>query len=77
MNANLNFDSLFKQLPEQELWRLLQDVIASEVELADATIQQLDDPATDETTLCELLLAAGLSTSRPVRASAPGIDSIH
>jgi hypothetical protein len=41
--CQLNFDSLFKQLPEQELWRLLQDVIASEVELADATIQQLDD----------------------------------
>jgi hypothetical protein len=36
MNANLNFDSLFKQL-----------------------------------------LAAGLSTSRPVRTSTPGIDSIH
>ena len=43
MNANLNFESLFEQLPEQELWRLLQDVIASEVELANGTIQQLDD----------------------------------
>ena len=44
MNANLNFGSLSKQLPEQELWRLLQDLIASKVELADATVQQLDDP---------------------------------
>jgi len=43
MNANLNFESLFEQLPEQELWRLLQDVIASEVELANDTIQHLDD----------------------------------
>jgi hypothetical protein len=43
MNANLNFESLFEMLPEQELWRLLQDLIASETELANGTIQQLDD----------------------------------
>ena len=43
MNANLNFDLLFNQLPEQELWKLLQDVIESEVELDDSTIEQLDD----------------------------------
>jgi len=43
MNANLNFESLFEQLPEQELWRLLQDVIAAEVELADGAIERLDD----------------------------------
>jgi hypothetical protein len=43
MNANLNFDMLFNQLPEQELWLLLQDVIEAEVELADGTIAQLDD----------------------------------
>jgi hypothetical protein len=43
MNANMNFEVLFNQLPEQELWLLLQDVIASEVELTDGIIQQLDD----------------------------------
>ena len=43
MNANLNFDLLFNQLPEQELWQLLQDLIASEIELPDHTIEQLDD----------------------------------
>ena len=42
MNANTNFELLFKQLPEQELWRLLQDVIADEIELDDGTIRQLD-----------------------------------
>ena len=42
MNANTNFEVLFKQLPEQELWRLLQDVIADEIELDDGTIRQLD-----------------------------------
>jgi hypothetical protein len=43
MNANLNFEMLFEQLPEQDLWRLLQDMIASEVELEDDTLQRLDD----------------------------------
>ena len=43
MNANLNFDTLFEQLPEQDLWRLLQDMIASEVEIADGTVKRLDD----------------------------------
>jgi len=43
MNANSNFGFLFEQLPEQELWRLLQDLIASEVELANGAIAQLDD----------------------------------
>ena len=43
MNANSNFGYLFEQLPEQELWRLLQDLIASEVELANGAIAQLDD----------------------------------
>ena len=43
MNANLNFESLFNQLPEQDLWRLLQDVIASETELENDTIKHLDD----------------------------------
>ncbi|MDH3788172.1 MAG: hypothetical protein OES53_06365 [Xanthomonadales bacterium] len=43
MNANLNFDLLFNQLPEQELWQLLQDLIASEIELPDQTVEQLDD----------------------------------
>jgi hypothetical protein len=43
MNANINFESLFEQLPEQDLWRLLQDVIASETELANGAVQQLDD----------------------------------
>lgn len=42
MNANTNFDVLFTQLPEQELWRLLQDVVASGVELSDGTIGRLD-----------------------------------
>lgn len=42
MNANTNFDVLFNQLPEQELWLLLQDVIASEIELGDGAISQLD-----------------------------------
>ena len=42
MNTNTNFEVLFKQLPEQELWRLLQDVIADEIELDDGTIRQLD-----------------------------------
>jgi hypothetical protein len=39
----LNFDELIESLPEQDLWRLLQDVIASEIELKDTTIRQLDD----------------------------------
>jgi len=43
MNANSNFGFLFEQLPEQELWRLLQDLIASEIELANGAIAQLDD----------------------------------
>ncbi len=43
MNANLNFEVLFNQLPEQELWSLLQDVIDSEVELDDHSVLQLDD----------------------------------
>ena len=43
MNTALNIESLIARLPEQELWRLLQDVIASELELANGTIQQLDD----------------------------------
>jgi hypothetical protein len=43
MNANLNFDVLISQLPEPELWRLLQDVIASEIELEDGTVMSLDD----------------------------------
>jgi hypothetical protein len=43
MNANSNFGFLFEQLPEQELWRLLQDLTASEVELANGAIAQLDD----------------------------------
>jgi hypothetical protein len=43
MNANSNFGFLFGQLPEQDLWRLLQDLIASETELANEAIQQLDD----------------------------------
>jgi hypothetical protein len=43
MNAGINFETLFQRLPEQELWRLLQDVIASELELANGAIQQLDD----------------------------------
>jgi hypothetical protein len=43
MNANLNLDTLIDRLPEPELWRLLQDVIASELELQDRTIQRLDD----------------------------------
>ena len=43
MNANSNFGFLFEQLPEQDLWRLLQDLIASEIELANGAIAQLDD----------------------------------
>jgi hypothetical protein len=43
MNANLNFDILIEQLPEPDLWRLLQDVIDSEIELTDGTIKRLDD----------------------------------
>lgn len=43
MNANLNFDVLLEQLPEPDLWRLLQDVVASEIELGEDTIRQLDD----------------------------------
>jgi hypothetical protein len=43
MNSNLNYEMLFNQLPEQELWSLLQEVIASEVELSDGNIEQLDD----------------------------------
>lgn len=43
MNAGMNFEVLFNQLPEQELWHLLQDVIASEIELTNGTIAQLDD----------------------------------
>ena len=43
MNANSNFGFLFEQLPEQELWRLLQDLIESETELANGAIAQLDD----------------------------------
>lgn len=42
MHANTRFEVLIKQLPEQELWRLLQDLIADEVELADGTIRKLD-----------------------------------
>jgi hypothetical protein len=42
MNANLDFDTLIEQLPEPELWRLLQDVIAQEIELEDGTIRRLD-----------------------------------
>lgn len=34
---------LFMQLPEAEQWRLLQDLVASEIELEDSTIRQLDD----------------------------------
>ena len=43
MNANSNFGFLFEQLPEQELWSLLQDLIKSEIELANGAIAQLDD----------------------------------
>jgi hypothetical protein len=42
MNSNLDFDALIGQLPEPEMWRLLQDVIASETELKDGTIRRLD-----------------------------------
>jgi len=40
---NVNYEYLFKQLPEAELWTLLQDIIASQVPLADEIITQLDD----------------------------------
>lgn len=43
MNAHMNFEVLFTQLPEQELWHLLQDVISSEIELSNGSISQLDD----------------------------------
>lgn len=43
MNAHMNFEVLFNQLPEQELWHLLQDVISSETELSNGSISQLDD----------------------------------
>lgn len=43
MNANLNFEVLFNQLPEPELWSLLQEVIDAEVELDDRSVLQLDD----------------------------------
>ena len=43
MNANSNFGFLFEQLPEQELWQLLQNLIKSEIELANGAIAQLDD----------------------------------
>ena len=43
MNTNLNFDMLIEQLPEPDLWRLLQDVIDSEIEFTDSTIKRLDD----------------------------------
>jgi len=39
----LDFDELIHQLEEPDLWRLLQDVIASEIEFEDTTIRQLDD----------------------------------
>lgn len=42
MNPDVSFDALFARLSEQDMWRLLQDVIASEVELSDDTINQLD-----------------------------------
>ncbi len=43
MNANSNLGYLFEQLPEQDLWRLLQELIASETELANGAIAHLDD----------------------------------
>ena len=43
MNANSNFGFLFEQLPEHELWHLLQYLIESEIELANGAIAQLDD----------------------------------
>lgn len=43
MNSNLDFEVLFKQLPEPELWSLLQQVIDAEVELDDRSVSQLDD----------------------------------
>jgi len=43
MNANLNFDTLFEQLPEKDLWLLLQEMIASEIKLTDGTVKRLDD----------------------------------
>lgn len=39
----LDFDALIDRLTEQDLWRLLQDVIASEIELGDDTVRRLDD----------------------------------
>jgi len=59
MNANLNFDMLIEQLPEAELWRLLQDVIDSEIELTDGTIKRLDDRMQGDVTLGCLALALG------------------
>lgn len=38
-----DLDALITQLPEQELWRLLEDVTALEIELKDDTIVNLDD----------------------------------
>lgn len=43
MNPKLNYKHLFEQLPESDLWQLLQGVIASEVELDDDVIERLDD----------------------------------
>ena len=52
-NVNLNnhpenagfqdIDSLVSQLPEAELWQLLQDLIDRQVPLRDATVSKLDD----------------------------------
>ena len=41
-NDNSNVDALFAKLSEQELWLMLQDMIASEIELSDDTISKLD-----------------------------------
>jgi len=42
-SAPANIDALIAQLPEQELWRLLQDIIDEEIELGDDTVRRLDD----------------------------------
>ena len=52
MELNVNFantaavqdlDALVRELPEQELWSLLQDISGREIGLSDETIRQLDD----------------------------------
>jgi hypothetical protein len=43
MNAPTDFEKLFSQLPEHELWSLLQEVIDSQTELDDNSVSQLDE----------------------------------